>query len=145
MSEEEQLPDRVADPESYFESSDLSHVPENDSWESGNPTKASIPADAVNPHYLRTGSDLWLVYVNEMMVTEDTTRSLERFGYCVVLEQRPDLRFDEPGEAVIADVAIAQSEAGEQLDDIIAAYDDRQDLVDLFEVSELSLEDDSRE
>lgn len=113
MSEDDQLPDaRFPDPVSV-KSEDWSRVSENDDWEVGNPTNAKTPAEESKPRFLRTGADLWFIYLNKVLVTEDTARSVEQFGYGVVVERRTNHCFDQIGEAEIVAVDLSRTEAEE--------------------------------
>ncbi|QIB75317.1 hypothetical protein G3I44_14090 [Halogeometricum borinquense] len=91
-------------------------------WTPGLPDRVRIDGAEKTAFYRRDGGDLWLLYLSEVLVTEATPRSIEKFGVAVVLEHRPDLRFDEDGEAAILSIDLSPHEAEQLLDDVLVRH-----------------------
>ena len=102
-------------------------VPADSPWKRGNPTDAVVPVEIDGPWYLETGTDIWFVYLQKALIAAEAYRTVEQFGYAVVLERR-DRYTLEDAEAGIVGVDLSRSEAEQMLLDFFMGYENQDQL-----------------
>lgn len=102
-------------------------VREDSPWKPGNPTDAVIPPEADDVYHLRSGEDIWFVYIQKAYITAEAHRTIEKFGYSVTVEVRNQYCLDEVDAEIVA-VDLSRSEAEQLLADFVVSHETREQL-----------------